>query len=240
MANSQMNPKQKVGVEAADHFVQSNMRIGMGTGSTALWAIRRIGERIAAGEITGIVAVVTSSQSEAECFRAGITPTTLADPRVNATLDLVIDGADEVDGSGRLIKGGGAALVREKVVAYNAERVAITVTRDKHVEALGVSFPVPVEVVPFAVATVSRELSSRGLEYTIREGSGKMGPVVTDNGNHLLDVRLDGRGDPTVLEGELECIPGVVGCGIFAQRTFDVFTAEPDGSVSHVVANARS
>ena len=240
MADSELNPKQKVGVEAADRLVKSGMRIGMGTGSTAMWAIRRIGERISAGEISGIIAVVTSSQSEAECFRAGIAPTTLADPRIDARLDLVIDGADEIDPAGRLIKGGGAALVREKVVAYNAERVAITVTRDKHVSALGIAFPVPVEVVPFAVATVSRELSSRGFEYTVREGSGKMGPVVTDNGNHILDVRLDGRGDPTALEGELECIPGVVGCGIFAQRTFDLFTAEPDGSVSYAAAGDLS
>ncbi|MFP4642730.1 MAG: ribose-5-phosphate isomerase RpiA [Spirochaetales bacterium] len=236
MAGDKLNPKQKVGYEAADRLVESGMRIGMGTGSTAMWAIRRIGERVAAGDVKDIVVVVTSSQSESECFRAGLSPTTLADPRVGGILDLVIDGADEVDGSGRLVKGGGAALVREKVVAYAAETVAITVTRDKHVEALGVSFPVPLEVVPFAVPTVSRELARRGYQHTVREGSGKMGPVVTDNGNHLVDVRLDAAVDPTVLEDEFECIPGVVGCGIFARRTFDVFTAESDGSVTRTRA----
>lgn len=226
------NPKRLVGRAAADECVESGMRVGMGTGSTAVWAIRRIGERIASGELRDIVAVTTSSQSDLECFRAGIPPTSLGDPRVAGGLDIVLDGADEVDRNNRLIKGGGAALLREKVCAYAAEQVVICVTRDKHVEHLGLAFPVPVEVVPFALEPVQKRLLDRGYEVVLREGSGKMGPVVTDNGNYILDVRFGAPQDVVSLEAEIERIPGVASCGIFAARRFDIYTAEPDGSIT--------
>ncbi len=224
--------KRRAGEAAADLCVKSGMRVGMGTGSTAVWAIRRIASALSDGSLREILAVPTSSQSEFECFDAGIPTTSLADPRVAGRLDVVIDGADEVDAAGHVTKGGGAALVREKVCAYAADRVAIVVTREKHVEHLGLNFPIPIEVVPFALAPVRSHLLERGFEVMLRHGSGKMGPVVTDNGNYLLDVRLPQPANVVELERELESIPGVLGDGIFAARSFDVFTAEPDGSVT--------
>ncbi len=224
--------KRRAGEAAAGRCVRSGMRVGMGTGSTAVWAIRTIAVALSGGSLRDILAVPTSSQAEFECFDAGIPTTSLADPRVGGHLDIVIDGADEVDAAGHVTKGGGAALLREKVCAYAADRVAIVVTREKHVEHLGLAFPIPVEVVPFALAPVRSALLGRGLEVTLRHGSGKMGPVVTDNGNYLFDVRLPEPADVVELERELESIPGVVAAGIFAARTFDIFTAESDGSVT--------
>ncbi|MFW6387969.1 MAG: ribose 5-phosphate isomerase A [bacterium] len=230
------DPKMVVGRTAADECVESGMRVGMGTGSTAVWAIRRIGERIAAGELRDIVAVTTSSQSDIACFRAGIPPTSLGDPRVGGQLDLVVDGADEVDRNNRLIKGGGAALLREKVCAYAAERVVICVTPEKHVEHLGLAFPVPLEVVPFALEPVRKRLRDRGFEVVLREGSGKMGPVVTDNGNYILDIRFGAPQDVVALETEVERVPGVASFGIFAARRFDIYTAELDGTITRTRA----
>ncbi|TVQ24078.1 MAG: ribose-5-phosphate isomerase RpiA [Spirochaetaceae bacterium] len=224
--------KRIAGFAAADATVESGMRIGMGTGSTARFAIHRIAERIAAGELTGIAVVASSTQAAEECYAVGLSVLTLEDPRIGGELDLVIDGADEVDTAGRVTKGGGAALLREKVMAYAASRVAIVVTRDKHVPDLGLTFPVPVEVVPFAAYTVRVALERYGFSVTTRTGSGKMGPLITDNANVILDVVFGEPQDVALLESELVEIPGVVEVGLFTRRTFDFFTVEPDGSVT--------
>ncbi len=224
--------KRIAGIAAADALVSSNMRIGMGTGSTARYAIHRIAERIATGELSNIAAVASSSQAAEECYAVGLSVLSLEDPRIAGELDLVIDGADEVDTAGRVTKGGGAALLREKVMAYAASRVAIVVTRDKHVADLGLTFPVPVEVVPFAAFPVRLSLERYGFSVSVRSGTGKMGPVITDNGNVILDVLFDGPQDVALLESEIAEIPGVVEVGLFTRRTFDFFTVEPNGTIS--------
>ncbi|MFP4509409.1 MAG: ribose-5-phosphate isomerase RpiA [Spirochaetota bacterium] len=224
--------KRIAGVAAADETVKSGMRVGMGTGTTARHAIHRIAERLATGELTDIVAVASSTQAAEECYAVGISVFALEDPRVGGALDLVIDGADEVDTAGRVTKGGGAALLREKVMAYAAARVAIVTTRDKHVPDLGLTFPVPVEVVPFAAFNVRLELERYGFSATTRTGTGKLGPLITDNGNMILDVVFGEPQDVAQLESDLSEIPGVVEVGLFTRRTFDFFTVEPDGSLT--------
>jgi ribose 5-phosphate isomerase A len=223
--------KKLVGYQAADTLVRSGMKIGMGTGSTAVWAIRRIGDLQKEGKLEGILGVPTSFQSRMECELQNIPIHSLNDPDIGGCLDLVIDGADEVDPEGSLIKGGGGALLIEKIVAYNSKTVAIVVDESKIVENLGLVFPVPIEVVPEARTTVTRALKKYGAEILVRMAVKKMGPVITDNGNIILDIRFKDPVDPAKLETEFNMIPGVMENGFFSRCSPQVFIGHSDGRI---------
>ncbi len=238
MANDE--GKRAAGFAAVDRFVKSGMKVGMGTGSTAVWAIRRIGQRIADGELTGVIGVATSSQAELECHALGIPLRSMNDPEIDGRLDLTIDGADEVDSERRLVKGGGGALLIEKIVAYASQRVVVVVDRSKLVDHLGLAFAVPLEVLSLArvpVLAALREINALreiGAEPAVRLAERKMGAVITDNGNILVDVRFGEPMDPAAMEDELSRIPGVLGNGLFTRVVPTVLVGEADGSVTEL------
>ncbi len=221
--------KRSVGRAAVDRFVVDGMRLGLGTGSTAIWAVRRVAERFSSGELTRIRVVTTSLQSDLEARSLGLPVVTLNDAGMEEGLDLTIDGADEVDAHGNLIKGGGGALLMEKVIAYASKRFVIIVDRGKLSERLGTLFAVPIEVVVGAIAPVRRALQALGAEVGIRMAVQKAGPVVTDLGNILLDARFRTAFDPPSMEAALDAIPGVLGNGLFTRRRPDVLAAGPNG-----------
>ncbi|MFP4114345.1 MAG: ribose-5-phosphate isomerase RpiA [Spirochaetota bacterium] len=224
--------KRAAGYAAADRFVTSNMRVGMGTGSTAVWALRRIGERLAAGEISDVVGVATSSQAELECNQAGIPLRSMNDPEIDGVLDVTIDGADEIDPDRRLIKGGGGALLMEKIVAYASKRFVVVACESKLVDHLGTGFPLPVEVLPFARMPVLKALEKLGARAEVRRAERKMGAVITDNGNIIVDVTFAEPIDPVEMETELVRIPGVLGNGLFTRVDPLVLVGREDGSVT--------
>jgi ribose 5-phosphate isomerase A len=203
--------KQEVGKAAASR-VKSNSIVGLGTGSTTAYAIESIGDRLKKGEITNIVGVPTSFQAEVLAKKYGIPLTTLdAIDRI----DIAIDGADEVDPQKNLIKGGGAAHTREKVVDALADVFIVVVDSGKLVDRLGSTFLLPVEVIPMAVAPVTRAIEKLGGKPDLRMGVKKAGPVVTDQGNLVIDVKFDRIDDPATLEKTLNNIPGVLENGLF-------------------------
>ena len=228
--------KEMVGREAVEALVKNGMKLGLGTGSTAIPAVRHIGLLLREGKLKDILAVPTSFQTSIECEQCGIPLYTLNSKEIGGTLDLTIDGADEVDPKNRLIKGGGGALLLEKIVAYASTSYAIVVDESKLTDNLGVRFPVPVEVVPEARFPVTLALEKLGAEVMLREAVRKAGPVITDHGNLLLDIRFKTPPDPAQLEAELNRIPGVVENGIFTgplDRSLvpKVFIGRADGSL---------
>jgi ribose 5-phosphate isomerase A len=203
--------KQEVGKAAAGR-VKSDSIVGLGTGSTTAYAIEYIGDRLSKGEIKNIVGVPTSFQAEVLAKKYGIPLTTLdAIDRI----DIAIDGADEVDPNKNLIKGGGAAHTREKVVDSLAELFIVVVDSGKLVEQLGSTFLLPVEVIPMAVTPAMRAIEKLGGKPELRMGVKKAGPVVTDQGNLVIDVKFDRIDDPATLEKTLNNIPGVLENGLF-------------------------
>ena len=207
--------KEMVAASAVDSLVRSGMKLGLGTGSTALPAVRRIGALLAKGNLKNIRAVSTSFQTTIECEKLGIPLFTLNSKEIDGELDLTIDGADEVDPQNRCIKGGGGALLLEKIIAYASLAYAIVVDESKIVENLGLKFPVPVEVIPEARLPVTRSLEKLGAEVKLRDAVRKAGPVITDHGNLLLDIRFSEPIDPVEMETVLNCIPGVIENGFF-------------------------
>jgi len=223
--------KKILGTHAADHYVRDGMTLGLGTGSTAIWAVRRIAERLSQGSLRNIRTVVTSLQSELEARSRGIPVFTLNDSALEDGLDLVIDGADEVDPAGNMIKGGGGALLMEKVVAYNARSLLIIVDHTKMSDRLCQRFAIPVEVIADAVAPVRKRLLRMGGEATLRMATRKAGPVITDLGNLLLDVTFPASFDPREMERELKLIPGVLENGLFTRQPPDLLVGREDGTV---------
>ncbi len=203
--------KQEVG-KAAAALVKSGSIVGLGTGSTTAYAIQFIGERLQSGELKDIKGIPTSFQAEVLAKQYKIPLTTLdAVDRI----DIAIDGADEVDPQKNLIKGGGAAHTREKVVDYLANEFIVVVDSGKLVARLGSVFPVPVEVIPMAVTPVMRAIEKLGGKPQLRMGVKKAGPVITDQGNMVIDAKFDSIDDPANLEKTLNNIPGVLENGIF-------------------------
>ena len=214
--------KQEVGKAAAAR-VQSGSIVGLGTGSTTAYTIKFLGDRLKSGELKDIIAIPTSFQAEVLAKQYSIPLTTLdAVDRI----DIAIDGADEVDPQKNLIKGGGAAHTREKIVDYLAEQFIVVVDSSKVVDRLGSSFPVPVEVIPMAIAPVMRALKKLGGNPELRMGIRKAGPVITDQGNMVIDVKFDNIDDPAGLEKTLNNIPGVLENGIFVGVTDLVLVGE--------------
>jgi ribose 5-phosphate isomerase A len=203
--------KQEVG-RAAANLVRSDSVVGLGTGSTTAYAIEYLGERLRNGEITNVVGVPTSFQAEVLARKYGIPLTTLD---VIEKMAIAIDGADEVDPQKNLIKGGGAAHTREKIVDSLADVFVVVVDGNKLVDKLGSTFLLPVEVIPMAVTPVTRKLESLGGKPQLRMGIKKAGPVVTDQGNLVIDVKFDSIDDPATLEKTINNIPGVLENGLF-------------------------
>ena len=214
--------KQEVGKAAADR-VQSGLIVGLGTGSTTAYTIQFLGERLKSGELKDIKGIPTSFQAEVLAKQYGIPLTTLD---AIDHIDIAIDGADEVDPQKNLIKGGGAAHTREKIVDYLAEQFIVVVDSSKLVERLGSSFPVPVEVIPMAIAPVMRAIEKLGGKPELRMGVRKAGPVITDQGNMVVDVKFDTIDNPGDLEKTLNNIPGVLENGLFVGVTDLVLVGE--------------
>ncbi|MFO7762834.1 MAG: ribose-5-phosphate isomerase RpiA [Wenzhouxiangellaceae bacterium] len=192
---------------AALKYVEEGMVLGVGTGST----VNAFIDELAAAGIRLDGAVSSSEQTSERLKKIGV-----AVKELNHTgdLDLYIDGADEVDAGKRLVKGGGGALTREKVIAGASRRFVCIVDESKRVKVLG-EFPLPVEVIPMARSFVARQLRKLGGNPELREG------FTTDNGNPILDVRDMDLVDPAEMESRINAIPGVVTCGLFAQRGAD-------------------
>lgn len=203
--------KQYVGKAAADR-VTSGMIVGLGTGSTTAYAIQYIGERLKSGDLKDIKGIPTSFQSTVLAKKYGIPLTTLDEVD---RIDIAIDGADEVDPHKNLIKGGGAAHTREKIVDSLAEVFIVVVDSSKLVDQLGSTFLLPVEVMPLAMTPVMKALEKLGGKPTLRMGVKKAGPVVTDQGNLVIDVKFDSIENPGDLEKEINNIPGVLENGLF-------------------------
>lgn len=223
--------KQAAGFAAVDDLVKPGMKLGLGSGSTAIHCVYRAAELYRAGKLPGLLVVATSFDTELACREGGLPLKTLNDPEIGGKLDLAIDGADEIDPQLNLIKGGGGAHLWEKIVAQAADNFVVVADDSKLVDALGRKFPLPVEVVPVALAHVEKSLRSLGGVPTLRRGSGKLGPVVTDMGNFILDVTFQASVDPLALCRDLNMVAGVVENGFFAGMATRAYIAGSDGSL---------
>ena len=217
-------------------LIFSGMKIGLGTGSTAMPAVKRLAELISEGKLKDVKAVATSFQTTLACEELKIPVYSLSSSEIGGKLDLAIDGADEISAENHLIKGGGAAHLKEKLVEYNAEKLVIIADESKAVDDLGTVFPLPVEVIPEARLAVTQALELLGAKCKIREGVKKAGPVVTDNGNLIIDClwdKVDGKSpaNPMLLEDEINKITGVVENGFFTKKMPIVFIGKADGTV---------
>ncbi|MEZ5974625.1 MAG: ribose-5-phosphate isomerase RpiA [Planctomycetota bacterium] len=219
------DPKQVAGMAAAE-LVRDGMTVGLGTGSTVYFTLVALARRIRE-EGLQIQGVPTSIDTENKARDMGIPLIGL--DRVER-IDVTIDGADEADPQFRLTKGGGGALLREKVVAYLSNHVAIVMTPGKLVSRLGKSFALPVEVVPFATPVITRLMGRLGARAVLRSQiDGK--PYLTDNQNQILDCHFpDGIVDPVALEKQLATVPGIVETGLFIELAHQLYLGKPDGS----------
>ncbi|WP_292470484.1 ribose-5-phosphate isomerase RpiA [Methanolobus sp.] len=214
--------KKAAGIAAAD-LVTDGMVVGLGTGSTTAYTIAELGRRVDEG--LDIIAVVTSYQSEMLAIQAGITLTSLAE---HPNLDIAIDGADQIDSGLNVIKGGGAAHTREKVVSRSAERFVVVADESKVSEQL--NHYVPLEVLPYAKEYVSQQILRIGGKPELRLASRKDGPVISDNGNFIIDASLGVIENPVVISAILSQIAGIVEHGIFTNAD-EVYIGKKDGSV---------
>ncbi len=220
--------KKIVAEKAVDTFVKDGMNVGLGTGSTAYFAIKRIGQLVADGY--DLTCVATSVQSENLARESGIRVVDLDEVD---KLDVTIDGADEVDPKMQLVKGLGGALLREKIVAAATVREVIIVDESKLVEKLGTKAPLPVEVLRFGHEHTRYALERQGCKPELRMRDGE--PFVTDGGNYIYDCRFpEGISNPFFLESRIDVIPGVVENGLFLNTAFDVLVSRQDGTVSRM------
>lgn len=210
--------------EFALRFVESGMALGLGSGSTARFATRGIGRRIQAGALKAVTAIPTSLATEAEARALGIPLTTLED---HPQIDVTIDGADEVDPELNLIKGGGGALLREKIVAQATRRQIIVVDESKLSDRLGTRWAVPVEVIPFGWTAQAAFLQSLGAKAQRRQAGGE--PYATDQGNFILDCHFGKIDDPSRLAARIKGRAGIVEHGLFIQLADDVIVAGQAG-----------
>ena len=221
--------KQQVGKVAADR-VQSGSIVGLGTGSTTAFMIEFLGDRLKSGDLKDIKGIPTSFQSSVLAKEYGIPLTTLDEAD---RIDIAIDGADEVDPQKNLIKGGGAAHTREKIVDALAKEFIVVVDSSKMVDKLGSTFLLPVEVLPMAITPVMRAIEKLGGKPELRMGVKKAGPVITDQGNMVIDVKFDSIDNPAELEKTLNNIPGVLENGLFVGVATTILVGEiKDGKPS--------
>ena len=218
--------KKKVALEAVKH-VKDNFIVGLGSGSTAAYAIQEIGRLIQQDNLR-ILAVPSSSQAKYLAVQYGVPLTTLDEHHI---IDLTIDGADEVDNKFDMIKGGGGALTREKIIASAAKQVVIIADETKLVNKLGTTFRVPVEVLPFGLATAMVGIKKLGGNPLLREGKGKVGAVVTDNGNYIVDVDFGPIDNAEKLNQQIKLIPGVIETGLFIGLANIVYLGKSEGII---------
>jgi len=224
MTTSDLETFKRAAALAALDYVKDGMVLGLGTGSTAKHLVMAVGEKVKHG--LHVRGVCTSQETASLAARYGIT---LLDDEPRWTIDVAFDGADQVDPSFNLIKGGGGALLKEKIVAASAKQFVVLVDHTKRVPVLGGSFPLPVEVVPFGWGSTAREIErlSEG-RVVLRESHGA--PFHTECGNLILDVHLKRIDRPNELEIALNHIPGVVETGLFVGRTDVLIVGTPHGT----------
>ena len=227
----------KAVAEAAVNEVTSNMIVGLGSGSTAAIMIKTLANKIKTGELKGIRGVPTSFQSEVLALELGIP---LIDLVSVDQIDLAIDGADEVNPAYQLIKGGGACHVREKLVASKANKLLIVVDQTKLVKNLNEEFPLPVEVLPSAWKQVKDVIENMDAQCKLRMAEKKAGPVVTDEGNLILDVLFNGGiNNPKETELQINNIPGVLENGLFVDLTYKVLVGKVENNQTVVYSPER-
>ena len=229
--------KKMVGYKSVDDYVKSGMVVGLGTGSTAYFAVERVGEKLKSGELKDIVCIPTSVRTKEQAEELGIPLVTLD---THSKLDVAIDGADEVDPDLNLVKGGGGALLREKMVEVCADKFIVIVDESKLCDGLGPGFPVPVEITPFChehtMRTVANLPSCAGCDPVLRMGSSSSNQpdgdeiAVTDNGNYIVDFHFKEpiKGSPK-MANEIKNVVGVVDHGLFCGLTTAVIIAGSDG-----------
>ena len=227
-----MDPKELAGRRAAE-FVESGMIVGLGTGSTASWAVRGLADRVKKNEVSDIHCIPTSSTTRSLATELGLSLRGLEDVD---WVDLTIDGADHVDDELRLIKGAGGALLREKVVAFSSGEVIIVVDESKMTKQLGLGVPVPVEVIPFAEAVVRKALMNLGAEVEPKMEADGDDPMITDNDNLVLDCMFPEAFNAKLLEREIKRIPGVVESGLFVDVTDRLIVGRAGGDVDVIDA----
>ncbi len=218
--------KKNAALEAVRH-VKDCFVVGLGSGSTAAYAIEEMGTRIKREGIR-VLGVPTSYQAFALAVKHGIPVTTLEE---HPKLDLTIDGADQIDRELNLIKGMGGALAREKIVASASKKLVIIADVNKKVKTLGENnHPIPIEALPFAAAVVTQRIRENGGKPVLREGAGKVGAVITDNGNVIIDAVFGLVHEPKELECTLKLIPGIVETGLFIGMADMVYLGTVSGT----------
>ena len=221
-----LEAKKKAALEAVKH-VKDGFVVGLGSGSTAAFAIKAIAEKIKSEKLS-VMGIPTSYQAFLLAVESGVPVTTLDE---HPKIDVAIDGADQITPELNLIKGMGAALAREKIVAAASKVNIIIADQHKKVKLLGEEDQsVPIEVLPFAISLVKQKIINVGGKPVLREGKGKLGPVITDNGNAILDSYFGEIADPANLEIKIKMIPGVVESGLLVRLTDIAYV----GSVSAV------
>ena len=234
---SQDELKQMTGYKSVDDHVESGMVVGLGTGSTAYFAVERLGQKLKSGELKDIIAIPTSERTREQAESLGIPLCTLNEKSV---LDVAIDGADEVDPNLALVKGGGGALLREKMVEVMAKKFVVIVDDSKLCKGLGPGFPLPVEITPFChmhtLRTIAALPSVAGCEAVLRMGSSSTNKpdgdeiAVTDNGNYIVDLHFkEPIKDVIKAAEELKNTVGVVDHGLFVDMSYQVIIAGKDG-----------
>jgi ribose 5-phosphate isomerase A len=221
MSNAKLNA-----AKSAVKQIPKSGAIGLGSGSTVAIFAEELGKRIATKKVN--IRVVPSSYQAYQLAVEFKIPLTNLD--LDPELELTVDGADEVDKDLNLTKGGGGALFQEKIVASASKKLIIIVDESKIVEKLASRFEIPIEVLPFSLGVVLRKVQAMGIAPTVRQAQKKMGPVVTDNGNFILDLKFpEPISDPTKTAIDLKMIPGVVETGLFIGMTDEVHVGKEDG-----------
>lgn len=224
--------KKIVAEAAVDEYVKDGMTVGLGTGSTAYYAIRKVGELVADGY--DIRCVATSLKTEEIALSCGIEMMDLNDVK---KIDVTIDGADEIDPQLQLIKGNGGALLREKIVAAATVKEIIIADESKLVQKLGTLSALPVEVLRFGHVHTKFGLERQGCKAVLRMRDGE--PYITDGGNYIYDCRFDGIDNPFFMESRIDSIPGVVENGLFLNMTFEALVCTEKGEIRHMSESVK-
>ena len=225
-SSTPVTPDQQKALAAqkAMEFIRDGQILGLGTGSTVHHFLTALGKQVQQG--LRVRGVPTSQATGVYARQLGIPLLGNEEPW---NIDVAVDGADQVDPHLNLIKGGGGALLREKIVAKAAQQFIVIVDQAKHVSRLGLPFPLPVEIAPFGWRTTQRHLERLGWSSPLRQKAGQ--PFVTDNGNYIIDMHIPQISDPSILESSLNQIPGVMDCGLFVMMSSMVITGSNDGAL---------